>query len=97
MFEKQMNNEEALSRITKYVLERAEGYRVFIDVHEIISCTYDKKPSFKYMAVANLVMGSTKPEFIKTGDNPDEVLSLCLESLKNVTDFVDILSPSESE
>lgn len=86
-----MNKDEVLSKVTRYELERAGSKRIFIDIHEIVANTTEIGTSFKFMAVPNLVLGGTKEEYIITADTAENALTKCLDKLKDVADFLEVL------
>ena len=74
-----INNDEILTRITKYNL-MSSGKSILIDVHEAIT----GKLAAKFVAVPNLVMVIANPKYQGAGETEEEALKDCFEKIRNV-------------
>lgn len=91
MIESTMIAGDILSKVTIYELNREEAGRVTIEVHEVVAAPSHHEPAYKFVAYPSLVVGNVKQEYIAAGDSAEEALIKCLEKLKEVERFTDIL------
>jgi len=73
-----LNQDEILSHIYRYELDREEG-RIFIDVHEIL---FPQKN--KFIATPTLLHSSRDSKYIGTGNSIEEALRDCLKKIKGI-------------
>ncbi len=76
-----LNPGEILSSVTIYNLDRTAGQgRVFIYVHQVLA----GEGKGLFVAYPTLIIGTTKAEYMVTGDSHEEALEKCLEAIKAV-------------
>ena len=97
MIESALKNGDVLSKVTKYELNSEDAGRVFIEVHEIIATPGCQKTGHKFVAYPSLVVGHIKQEYIVAGNSADEVLIKCLEKLKEVKHFIEVIESVSPE
>ncbi|MBX2809474.1 MAG: hypothetical protein KTR20_12690 [Cellvibrionaceae bacterium] len=91
MYEHLLNADEILSKVSRYELQRSEGGRLFIDVHELIGLGSEiSELPPKFIATPNIVVKSSHPQFLAVGDTEADALSKCLAQLKDC-DFSDVI------
>lgn len=74
-----LNNQDILTKVTRYNLIRNERM-IYIDVHERIS----GKLAGKFLAVPNLINIVARQEYQGVGDTEAEDLQNCLSKIKNM-------------
>ncbi|MBN1627378.1 MAG: hypothetical protein JW944_12725 [Deltaproteobacteria bacterium] len=93
MSEYELEKDTILSKISRYELVRGkDAEKIFIDIHHILS---DENKGV-FVAVPNNSLQSAKQNYIMSGTSEDEVLRLCLESIKGVENR-DILNSKENK
>ncbi len=75
-----INEDETLSKISRYELSRDEG-RFWIEVHEVIAGEREGV----FVACPTLFVSSAKQEYIVKSDSAEEALINCLHKIKNVS------------
>ncbi len=75
-----INDNDILTKVQKYELDRNEIGRILIDVHECIA----GEGKGKFFAVPNMLLGKTKREYIGKGSTEIEALQACLNLIINV-------------
>ena len=75
-----LNNQDILTKVTRYNLIRNERM-IYIDVHERIS----GKLAGKFLAVPNLINIVARQEYQGVGDTEAEALQNCLSKIKNMS------------
>lgn len=92
MYKNYLNNDEILTKITKYELNRADG-SIFIEVHELICSTYSTiDPEAKFVAAPSHLLGTIKEAYIFAAPTEFDALSQCLEALRQIAAITDIVT-----
>ena len=74
-----LNQEDMLSKVHQYKLDRPDGW-CYIAVHEVIASDAAK---VHFIAVPNLVVQQTKQEYFGTGGTVVDALAACLKKIKS--------------
>ena len=75
-----LNQEDMLSKVHQYKLDRPDGW-CYIAVHEIIASDSAK---VHFIAVPNLIVQQTEQAYFGTGGTVDDALADCLKKIKSV-------------
>ena len=86
-----LNQEDMLSKVHQYKLDRPDGW-CYIAVHEIIA---SESAKVYFIAVPNLIVQQTEQEYFGTGDTVENALADCLKKIKSVG--IKILFPNIDE
>ena len=74
-----LNENDILSKVTKYELNRENG-RMWIDVHKFLAGTKENL----YIAIPSLLVSEANKEYMAKGETEEEALKKCLEKIKDV-------------